>query len=147
MPFGPSVVFTRSAIAMAPTKDACSGSGHVHSDELHRHECAIGVMQRHMQLVPHTMRAVSPRSSEAPAPRTPDCWTCGKACKTCLSAAFSILNDATDVVIDTDNAYNMFRCNNNAPTWLLERANQQPGGNWIIKCGSSPSLRCAISHA
>ncbi len=107
MPLGPRVDFTRSAIAIAPTNDACSvssklehaaertdaqhtrwaegwGLGCIHQSHhcgvLHRYrgESLLQLQQQLLQQLQQarTMRAVSPLSSVAPAPSTPDCCTC-----------------------------------------------------------------------
>lgn len=64
MPFGPRVLFTTSAIAIAPTKDAYSGVAHLLS--FHIHSCDWEMVQIQKK---HTSRAFSPFSSVAPCAR------------------------------------------------------------------------------
>ena len=77
MPLGPSVVFTRSAMAMAPTKAACAG--HNKQREAHRPN---GRSDQGTSVRP-TILAVSPFSSVAPAPSIADC-DCGNPTSTPL---------------------------------------------------------------
>lgn len=74
MPLGPSVLFTRSAMAMAPTKEACRGSCAAGQ------QCHRGPQQQEPTLIALTSLAFSPFSSCAPAAST-DCVKLEGICK------------------------------------------------------------------